>query len=99
MNRRVRLGIGYLLQESSIFKELSGYDNLKIIAENLPIDSATINSIMSRTSLMSPIDTMERRKAAVRRKYGIELGYLMGKDDYRDLRQAGDSEDHIHRRS
>jgi hypothetical protein len=24
---------------------------------------------------------------------------LMGKDDYRDLRQAGDSEDHIHRRS
>lgn len=37
MYQRARLGIGYLPQDSSIFKKLSVRDNLKSIAETLPI--------------------------------------------------------------
>jgi lipopolysaccharide export system ATP-binding protein len=50
MHRRAQLGIGYLPQESSVFEKLSVYDNLKIIAEYLPIDrencDATIRSAL-----------------------------------------------------
>ncbi|MDR0590911.1 MAG: LPS export ABC transporter ATP-binding protein [Puniceicoccales bacterium] len=42
VHRRARLGIGYLPQETSIFRKLSAFDNLKIIAENLPIRPANI---------------------------------------------------------
>ena len=38
MYQRARLGIGYLPQDSSIFKKLSVRDNLKSIAETLPIN-------------------------------------------------------------
>ncbi|MDR1591201.1 MAG: LPS export ABC transporter ATP-binding protein [Puniceicoccales bacterium] len=40
MHQRARLGIGYLPQESSVFEKLSVYNNLKIVAEYLPIDGA-----------------------------------------------------------
>ena len=38
MYQRARLGIGYLPQESSIFKKLSTRDNLKSISETLPVN-------------------------------------------------------------
>ena len=38
MYQRARLGIGYLPQDSSIFKKLTVRDNLKSIAETLPIN-------------------------------------------------------------
>lgn len=38
MYQRARLGIGYLPQDSSIFKKLSVEDNLKSIAQTLPIN-------------------------------------------------------------
>ena len=41
MYQRARLGIGYLPQDSSIFKKLSVRDNLKSIAETLPINKNT----------------------------------------------------------
>ena len=37
MYQRARLGIGYLPQDSSIFRKLSVYNNLRAIAETLPI--------------------------------------------------------------
>ena len=37
MHRRARLGIGYLPQEPSVFRNLSVYDNIKAIADTLPI--------------------------------------------------------------
>lgn len=37
MYQRARLGIGYLPQDSSVFKKLSVRDNLKSIAETLPL--------------------------------------------------------------
>ena len=40
MYQRARLGIGYLPQDSSIFKKLSVIDNLKSIAETLPINKS-----------------------------------------------------------
>lgn len=39
MYQRARLGIGYLPQDSSVFKKLSVIDNLISIAETLPIDN------------------------------------------------------------
>ena len=38
MYQRARLGIGYLPQDSSIFRKLSVYNNLRAIAETLPLD-------------------------------------------------------------
>ncbi len=37
MHRRSRLGIGYLPQEPSVFRNLSVYDNIKAIVDTLPI--------------------------------------------------------------
>ena len=37
MYRRARMGIGYLPQEPSVFRKLSVRNNLKIIAESLPL--------------------------------------------------------------
>lgn len=36
MHRRARMGIGYLPQEPSVFRKLSVWDNLMIIAETVP---------------------------------------------------------------
>ncbi|UPA28592.1 MAG: LPS export ABC transporter ATP-binding protein [Verrucomicrobiota bacterium] len=44
MHRRAQLGIGYLPQESSIFRQLSVYDNLRIVAENLPIPAGSLDA-------------------------------------------------------
>ncbi|MDR3317547.1 MAG: LPS export ABC transporter ATP-binding protein [Puniceicoccales bacterium] len=63
MYRRARLGIGYLPQESSIFKKLSVYDNLKIIAENLPIDSEKINSTIYNSLEEFGIRHLSQQKA------------------------------------
>ena len=41
MYQRARLGIGYLPQDSSIFKKLSVRDNLKSISETLPMNKNT----------------------------------------------------------
>ena len=43
MYQRARLGIGYLPQDSSVFKNLSVRDNLKSIAETLPISKKEQN--------------------------------------------------------
>ena len=40
MHRRSRMGIGYLPQEASVFRNLSVHDNIKAIVETLPINRA-----------------------------------------------------------
>lgn len=40
MYRRARMGIGYLPQEASVFRKLSVRNNLKCVAESLPVSRA-----------------------------------------------------------
>jgi len=78
MYQRARLGIGYLPQDSSIFKKLSVRDNLKSIAETLPIDTKRkkeeVDSLLEDFGLMNIEDQMaytlsggERRRLEIAR--------------------------------
>jgi lipopolysaccharide export system ATP-binding protein len=63
MHRRANLGIGYLPQESSVFRKLSVYDNLKIIGEYLPIDSAKLEATIHSALEELGIQQLARQKA------------------------------------
>ena len=78
MYQRARLGIGYLPQDSSIFKKLSVRDNLKSIAETLPIKKNAqkdkVDSLLEDFGLTGIADQMaytlsggERRRLEIAR--------------------------------
>lgn len=78
MYQRARLGIGYLPQDSSIFKKLSVRDNLKSIAETLPIDTRQqkekVDALLEDFGLVNIADQMaytlsggERRRLEIAR--------------------------------
>ena len=78
MYQRARLGIGYLPQDSSIFKKLSVRDNLKSIAETLPINKNAqkdkVDSLLEDFGLTRIADQMaytlsggERRRLEIAR--------------------------------
>ena len=78
MYQRARLGIGYLPQDSSIFKKLSVRDNLKSIAETLPISKNAqkdkVDTLLEDFSLTGISDQMaytlsggERRRLEIAR--------------------------------
>ena len=78
MYQRARLGIGYLPQDSSIFKKLSVRDNLKSIAETLPIDTKQqkekVDALLEDFGLVNIADQMaytlsggERRRLEIAR--------------------------------
>ena len=78
MYQRARLGIGYLPQDSSIFKKLSVRDNLKSIAETLPINKKLqkekVDSLLDDFGLTSIANQMaftlsggERRRLEIAR--------------------------------
>ena len=78
MYQRARLGIGYLPQDSSIFKKLSVRDNLKSIAETLPINKNAqkdkVDSLLEDFGLIRIADQMaytlsggERRRLEIAR--------------------------------
>lgn len=78
MYQRARLGIGYLPQDSSIFKKLSVRDNLKSIAETLPIDTMQkkekVDALLEDFGLVNIADQMaytlsggERRRLEIAR--------------------------------
>jgi len=46
MYKRARMGIGYLPQEPSIFRKLSVFDNIKAVAETLPIPRKELNDFV-----------------------------------------------------
>jgi lipopolysaccharide export system ATP-binding protein len=63
IHRRAKLGIGYLPQESSVFGKLSVYDNLKIIAEYLPIDPPSLNITINHALEELGIQQLATQKA------------------------------------
>lgn len=78
MYQRARLGIGYLPQDSSIFKKLSVKDNLKSISETLPISKShqkeKVDSLLNDFGLNEIKDQMaytlsggERRRLEIAR--------------------------------
>ena len=78
MYQRARLGIGYLPQDSSIFKKLSVRDNLKSIAETLLIDTMQqkekVDALLEDFGLVNIADQMaytlsggERRRLEIAR--------------------------------
>ena len=78
MYQRARLGIGYLPQDSSVFKKLSVRDNLKSIAETLPINKNAqkdkVDSLLEDFGLTGIADQMaytlsggERRRLEIAR--------------------------------
>ncbi|MDR1303499.1 MAG: LPS export ABC transporter ATP-binding protein, partial [Puniceicoccales bacterium] len=69
MHRRARLGIGYLPQETSIFRKLSAFDNLKIIAENLPIGPADITP-----TILALLEELGIRHLAEQKAYTLSGG-------------------------
>jgi lipopolysaccharide export system ATP-binding protein len=78
MYQRARLGIGYLPQDSSVFKKLTVRDNLRSIAETLPLDKKeqkeAIDSLLEDFGLVKIADQMaytlsggERRRLEIAR--------------------------------
>jgi lipopolysaccharide export system ATP-binding protein len=69
VHRRAKLGIGYLPQESSVFGKLSVYDNLKIIAEYLPMDVSNLNATINGT-----LEELGIRQLASQKAYTLSGG-------------------------
>jgi lipopolysaccharide export system ATP-binding protein len=66
MYKRSRLGIGYLSQESSVFRRMTVEDNLKSILETLPIDRAEQEERLERL-------LTELRVTHLRKSFGHQL--------------------------
>ena len=62
LSRRVQMGIGYLPQESSIFKDLSVEENLLIAAEALNLDKETIEFRIETLLEIFNIEPIRNRK-------------------------------------
>lgn len=88
LSDRARLGIGYLPQESSILKELSVYDNLRLAAELIYKDKDIIedkiNQKLQMLSIQDRKDRLgkslsggERRRAEIARALMIEPKFLL----------------------
>jgi lipopolysaccharide export system ATP-binding protein len=88
MYRRARLGIGYLAQESSIFRKLTVEENLKAILETLPLSrgerAARLEDLLEQLGLTHlrkhRADTLsggERRRAEITRALVTEPAFLL----------------------
>jgi lipopolysaccharide export system ATP-binding protein len=62
LSQRARLGIGYLPQESSIFKDLSVEENLQMAAQALKLDKATTKKRIERLLEIFNIEPIRARK-------------------------------------
>ncbi|MDR2200564.1 MAG: LPS export ABC transporter ATP-binding protein [Puniceicoccales bacterium] len=63
MHKRAHLGISYLPQETSVFKALSVFDNLRIIAENLPFGKDKIDTTILQTLRELGIQNLAQQRA------------------------------------
>jgi lipopolysaccharide export system ATP-binding protein len=82
MYRRARLGMGYLAQEPSVFRQLSVGKNLLAVAETLPLSRAERDSRIDEVLEALELGGLRRSKAAVlsggeRRRLEIARALLM----------------------
>jgi len=88
LSQRARLGIGYLPQESSIFKDLSVEENLQMAAQALKLDKATTKKRIERLLEIFNIEPIrarkgirlsggERRRAEIARALVAEPNFLL----------------------
>ena len=88
MFRRARLGIGYLPQEPSVFRKLTVEENIRAIAETLPVSRSECRQIIDRhleelglTSLASQkaftLSGGERRRLEISRALVTEPKFLL----------------------
>ena len=78
MYQRARLGIGYLPQDSSVFKKLTVKDNLTSIAETLPIDEKKsrkrkVDSLLEDFGLVKIANGMAYTLSGGERRRGLEI--------------------------
>ena len=62
LSRRAKLGIGYLPQESSIFKSLSVEENLRIAAEAIGLDEGEANDRIEKLLELFDIEPIRNRE-------------------------------------
>ena len=63
MHRRARMGIGYLPQEPSVFRKLSVEDNIRAIAETLPISRKRLEEIVNERLQELGLEDLRKQKA------------------------------------
>ncbi len=66
LSERARLGIGYLPQESSIFKDLTVEENLLMAAEAVKLDRSTTKARIEELLMLFNIEP-------IRQRYGVQL--------------------------
>ncbi len=86
--RRARLGIGYLAQEASIFRKLSVEDNVRAVADFLPVSRAErkqrVEEALAKLDIGRVRKTMgyqlsggERRRAEIARALVMNPSYIL----------------------
>ena len=63
MYRRARLGIGYLPQEPSVFRKLTVEENIRAIAETLPVSRSECRQIIDRRLEELGLTSLAKQKA------------------------------------
>ncbi len=88
MYQRARLGIGYLAQEASVFRNLSVRDNIWLVLEHLPLTDAERNDRLDRLvtelGITHILDSMgyalsggERRRVEIARALATEPSFIL----------------------